>query len=455
MKKFLIITLLLLLIPLALAAPNIDVEKTEVSKTIVAELDNPAVFNFKIKNNGPADNFEIYSLLSVKMWPKGFFKIENGSTTDIEVRAFPAKEFRENLGLFKFQYEIRGKNSGIFKDELLLNIVSLEEIIEIEAVPFSPESESVTIIIKNTENTFLENLEIDFYSAFFIESIILSLEPFEEFPIKISLDKNQLKGVQAGAYIITAEIPLENKTIAIEEVINYLERESTSTGKISEGIIIKKSIITKTNEGNTPVLTSIDVKKDIISRLFTLTSPEPLTTKREGMFVTYTWIKTINPTDKFSVQVTTNYTIPFVILLVIILLAIAVWKQTTKSVSISKKVSLVKTKKGEFALKVNLNIKSRKTLHNVRVVDMLPPMTKLYEKFGRLPDKVDPKTRRLYWEFKTLGKGEKRILSYIIYSKMNIVGRFELPHALALYEHEGTTKEVLSNRAYFATEERD
>jgi len=80
-------------------------------------------------------------------------------------------------------------------------------------------------------------------------------------------------------------------------------------------------------------------------------------------------------------------------------------------------------------------------------------MTKLYEKFGKAPDKVDPKTKRLFWNISHMSKGEKRVISYIIYSKMNVLGRFELGPAPATFKQNKKHKEVLSNKAYFAREE--
>jgi hypothetical protein len=38
---------------------------------------------------------------------------------------------------------------------------------------------------------------------------------------------------------------------------------------------------------------------------------------------------------------------------------------------------------------------------------------------------------------------------------MNIIGRFELPNALAVYEKNGKVKETLSNKAFFAAEKMD
>lgn len=123
--------------------------------------------------------------------------------------------------------------------------------------------------------------------------------------------------------------------------------------------------------------------------------------------------------------------------------------------ALNKKITFVRTKKGEFALKVSLHLKARKHLENIQIIDKIPGIAKLFSGFGRKPDKVDPKTKRLFWDIQKLSRGEKRVFSYIIYSKMNIIGRFELPAAMAHYQHDNKVKKVTSNKAYFAAEKTD
>ena len=45
-------------------------------------------------------------------------------------------------------------------------------------------------------------------------------------------------------------------------------------------------------------------------------------------------------------------------------------------------------------------------------------------------------------------------MSYIIYSKIGVVGKFSLPTAIAVYEKDGKIHEAESNRAYFVAEQR-
>lgn len=81
-------------------------------------------------------------------------------------------------------------------------------------------------------------------------------------------------------------------------------------------------------------------------------------------------------------------------------------------------------------------------------------MVKIYERFGaEKPTRINEKDRRIEWNFEKLESGETRVISYIIYSKIGVLGRFALPSATAIYEHEGNISEAQSNRAFFLAEQ--
>ena len=137
----------ILLISLTSAAPNLEIEKISKGSLIISELNNPAVYTFVIDNKGAPEFFEIYSLLSVSIWPKGKFELPYG-ITEIEVRAFPDSELRRNLGVLRFSYEISGEQSGIFKDTMLTTVVPLKSVLEITSEPISSTDKEAIIIIR-------------------------------------------------------------------------------------------------------------------------------------------------------------------------------------------------------------------------------------------------------------------------------------------------------------------
>ena len=455
--------LLLLLIPLVIAQPvtltsestdaTIEIEKISKGNVVITELNNPAIYEFRINNPGPEDSFQIYSLVSVSMSPKGKFVLPHGTST-IEVYAYPAQELRKNPGFLSFEYQLKGNEKGIFKDTLLINIVPIEELIEVSSQPFHPNDTEAIIQIRNTKSTNIENLKLELESRFFETETEIDLTPLEQKNISVQINKDISKLV-AGPYEIKAKIDIQNETITEYGTLNYLEKEGVMVDRQTEGFIVRKTVIRKTNVGNTPVTAEVELKKDVLSRLLTLNSPMADSTERSGLSTTYLWQKTISPSETFTVSSTTNYTLPAVIIAIIIAIAFVLRFYTSSPLVINKKTSLVKTKGGEFALKINLHIKAKSNLHNIILTDTLPRMTNLYEGFGKMPDKITDDKRRVSWEIPYLRAGESRIISYIVFSKLNITGRFELPSAAATFKKDNETMHSFSNRAFHISEMRE
>ena len=126
---------------------------------------------------------------------------------------------------------------------------------------------------------------------------------------------------------------------------------------------------------------------------------------------------------------------------------------STRNLVLKKRVSFVRAKGGEFALKVSVVIKAKKYLEKVNIMERLPPLVKLHEKFGvETPSRIDEKNRRIEWRFDKLQEGETRIINYIMYSKIGVVGKFALPRTTALFEKEGKILERNSNQTFFVIE---
>ena len=457
MKKGVLFLILLVfftaLIPFTLAAPDLDIKKIDRGAVVVSEINNPAVFDFLITNNGQPDTFEIYSLVSVTLSPRGTFDLPKG-TKEIEVTAYPSKDVRRQLGNFIFEYEIKGQTSGIFKDKLTIEIVNLKDTIEIGKTNVNIIDNEARFTVKNLQNTHIDDLPVTFSSAFFEETEIVSLKPYSQETVLVKIDKSKLNNLSAGDYIVTATADPENSKIKLETTIKYLESISTAVSKTSSGIIIRKTSYTRTNDGNVPTTGSINIGKDAVSRLFTTYSAEPLSSSRSGFLVRYIWEQQLAPGESFSITSTTNYTLPFILLVLIVLIVVMIRIYSQATLVLEKRVSFVKTKGDEFALRVKIHVKSKKHIDNIQIIDKLPNGVVLYEKYGTAPDKIDKSTRRLFWNINSLNAGEERVFSYVIHSKIKIVGTFELPPTTALYEKADKTFEVFSNKTFFVTETR-
>ena len=252
-----------------------------------------------------------------------------------------------------------------------------------------------------------------------------------------------------------AEITTQEAKANLEGTLEFVEKDIVTTESGTYGIVINTKTIKKTNEGNVVGNAEVTVGKNIISRLFTNFDPQPDRVDRQGFRVNYFWSKDINPGETLEFTVKTNYTLPLVLILLIIAVIIIAKQYSKTNLSLRKKVAFVRAKGGEFALKVTITVKANKYVERITIFDRLPPLVKVYERFGsENPSRVDEKNKKIEWTFDKLEVGEIRTLSYIVYSKVGILGKFALPSAAGIYEKDGEIHETESNRAFFVAEQR-
>lgn len=310
---------------------------------------------------------------------------------------------------------------------------------------------SAVINVINTQNLELKNTTIRFKSVFFDEEKSLSFKPSETKKITLNVKTDAIKDLAAGHYVVSVELSMGNATAKIEETVNYLEREKIERVRSTKGWLIRTTKMTNTNKGNLEVPDKMEVTKNILTRLFTTSSVEPLSIERKGAIVNYRWEKDLKPGESWTVEIRTNYTLPFILILLIIASAFMVYVYSRTSVVLNKRCSYVKTTGGQFALKVMLHLKARKSVDSVEIFDRIPMAMKIYEKAG-MPHKFDDKLGRLSWKVERMNAGEERVFSYIIYSAIRVVGRLELAPATVHFVKDRKSQYVSSNRTFFMSE---
>ena len=444
---------MLLFIPIVLAT-NLQVEQIESESLIIIELDTSASFKLAITNNEEvSDSFKIYSLAGATIQPKENFLINSGVTREIEIEVIPHEKTKKDFrGYHALEYQIKGEDTGYFTDRLGLKIIELKDAIELDVENIRIEDTEAKIRITNLEKREFENIIVVAKSKFFEFSETLTFDDEEQFEFFVPIKKEDTKTLTANEYEIEVVIEFEDIKTKKTETLKYLETGDISVYKKVEGFILRKSTITKTNEGNLISVAEFETKKDVLSRLFTTYSEKPTSSQRNGLLVEYFWEKELLPGETSSITINTNYTMPFVFIFVIILVFLITKFLVRKDISLRKRVSFVKTKGGEFALKVKLRVRANKVVDKIDIVDKIPKIAKLYKNFGAKPDKIDEKARKISWNIKRLNAGEERVFTYIIYSKINVLGRFELPSATAKYEKNGKHEHTFSNKTYFSAE---
>jgi len=454
MKKiyFLLVFCLVLIQPVS--GINLNVKKLSSGEVMIAGLDEPVVFDLELKNIGTADNVEFYNLLGFQMFPVGTFFIGEGQTKKIKLEISPIGEFNYR-GAYTFNYFIKSQDFSEIEEKLTFKILDLQDVFEIGAGEVDSDLNSIKIYLHNKVNFDFEEINVKFSSAFFDFEEDFALGPNKRKDFDVQLNKEDFNKLMAGFYTMNAEVSVKNQKANFETTIKFAEKDVVTTLKEDYGFVINTQIIEKTNEGNVLADSETIIEKNIFSRLFTTLSPQPDIVERAGFKVFYTWSKEIKPGEKIEIVVKTNWLFPFLAVLLIITIVILTKQYSKTHLVLRKKVSFVNAKGGEFALKVMIFVSAKKYVERVNIIDRLPMFVKIYERFGtEKPSRVNEKTRRIEWNFEKLEVGEARVLSYIIYSKLGILGKFVLPTATAIYERDGKINESESNRAFFVTEQK-
>jgi hypothetical protein len=451
MKKIGIALFILIFLPTVLAF-SLDVKKTSSNEVLIYDLDKPLTVDLKITNNGVSDNIEFYNLIGFRILPGGTEPIASGETKDFKLKISPVGEFKYR-GFYTFEYYIKGRDAEI-KDTLTFQIIDLKDAFEVGTEEINPESNLLKIYLYNKVNFEFGTIKAKFSSPFFNIEKEFELAGNEKKTFEIQLNKEDFKKLMAGFYTVKAEISVDDKKTEVEGMIKFVEKNILTTTKKDYGLVVYTKIIEKKNEGNVIEKTDTVIQKSIISRLFTSFSPEPDVVDRKGPTIYYTWNREVKPGEVLEIKVKTNWLFPFIIILFIVVIVILVKQVEKNDLVLKKKVNFVNAKGGEFALKVSVFITARKFIEKINIIDRLPPLVKVYEHFGGNAPKMNERLRRMEWDFNKLEAGETRVLSYLVYSKVGVLGKFALPATTAIYEKDGKIHESRSNRAFFVAEQR-
>ena len=445
------------LFSIQIQAINLEISKKPIQNSVILDLNEPAIYELTITNLETTDNFEIYSLVGIDILPSTPFEIKGGETKSIIIKIMPQESLRIKRELpLNFIYKIKNSKNEIQTDSLLINIIALESAFFIDPQEINPKSDIITISVKNNINFDFENINLKITSAFFDHEQKLNLLSKESKDVIINIDKEKANVLGAGKYLMNTQIKVRDNTFQIESEINFLEQEDIYIVENEEGIFIQRKEIIKKNLGNVKKTVDIRIENGLIANLFTSFNINPTRVESFGSKRILIWEKELIPNEEFKITVKTNWFYPVIIIVLILFGIVLIRRSIYTDLELRKKVTFVKTKGGQFALKISLIVKSKNFIERIKITDKLPNLVKLYDKFGLIPpDNIDMKNRRLEWNLISLNEGESRIFTYIIYSKIGVVGRFELPNAIAVYEKEGKVKEVTSNRSFYINEPRE
>lgn len=395
--------------------------------------------------------YNVYTLSDVLIEPSDFYYL-----TDEEVLlnyTFTPYDRIKTRGDYLFNYYINHKDVEQKKILGKIRIFDFEDVINIESNFVDFENPVVKVYIENKENYNFKNLKMKCNSILSNFESDFNLSSYEIKEIELNVSENLIKTTKAGVYAIDCSFDSEAGLKEVQGKLYLSEKEGIVTQDEISGFLIRTRNINKINSGNTVEDIKIIEEKNWFSGLFTSFNNEPNKIDKNGSLFVYEWSFRLNPGDVYNIKIKTNYFYPLIFLCLIIFVYFMIRKYLEKKIDIKKTVRPVKTKNGEFALRVNLNIKARKDIQKGVLIDRVPLNVKIYNNFkSNAPDFVDVEKRILKWNIGDLNSGEERVFSYIVYSRVGFVGKFSLPSARISFDFNETACVEESKKVFFLTE---
>ncbi len=462
MVKWLVVFLVAL--ALMVVAVNADIKISQVSLVNDVFPGETATFKLTITNDKSTDNAFIVDVDPLKVYPfNDIFKEIRISTNQVDVPAFSEGSFTVEVKVLEDvvpnkNYETAIKiRSLVTKEKIVyslgVSVVEPENLIDIATdIPnkISPGEEvSFNVNLKNRANLILPNAEIYINSDLFSESFKEKFYPFYETTKTITFrtDPAAKPGMYTLGVRVYSDGLLKGKLIKGFEVVS--NQDVVEKTRTSSGFLTKTKVITKTNVGNTAVQDRLKFSISSFTKLFTRFDKEP--GKAEGMLE---WQFLLQPGESYSVTITTDYRILFAVIAAIVIIVGAYIYRSTKGVIIKKSILKVREVDGTSELKVMLHLKNKtdSRIRNVKLVETLPSIVSHSPEFGTLkPDKIqkEEKMTRMIWSVEELEKGEERIISYNVKTRLHVIGKLVLPPVQVRYKHKTKMEVVRSNKLVF------
>ena len=438
---FLILSLVLLI--KFVNASDVSLKVTPIQDTILPG--QPAVFDIEVTNNGPKG--EIKSIVTDFSWRKesnyGFYTIDGGKTLQDTLKFYPIGSLVP--GRYSVNVRIYPTNTpeNYVDQAFLITIVSYKDIIDAK-LDFNPQGLSpnkenlVTLKLKNRYPIEVKDLNVKLRSEFINQDFVTNIgkEESKDFPFSVLLENTKEGDYEINIFGLFNNNIVANKTDVVK-VASFSNVKETKKEEFS--FLVKTSEFSRINDGNTVSKEIYTITLSSFENLFTKFSPEPTIIEKLGGSYRYVWQFTLNPKDSYFILSKTNYGKPILVLILLTLLVYFIYKRANAGLIMTKRVLLLKSKEGNIAgLKVLLILRnSGQNLKNIRITDSIPGLLELPHEYGTLK----PNSTRsgvagslVIWEISELLKGEERVISYKMKSKVNSLGKITIPRAICRYK---------------------
>jgi len=448
----------LFLFPLILAQPYIKVEKGEI------EALTGQITSLKIQIQNLGKEKDIFKLI---IWPdrlddvflaldRYIIALNASSSANVTLNIYPTLTAREAT------YSTKLVVSSIYTDEKLEKelIIRIKRQIPLMITQsfleknfyYPNESLNLIIEIKNSA-ILLQNATLKF-EILYGNKILKSEEIKIEVPAKESLNftfSSSLDKFLPGVYKVKGSLFYEEKLAGLIEkefeVARVVDFE-VEKGERTEFLSQMFEYFVK-NVGNDFATYELKVEIKPYLRYLISYSQEPEFLETDGkMFLI--WRISLNPEESIKIYYRINY-LPLLLLVLFFVVLIYLIIRKSFEVSISKFVTHKGALVPKKAIKILIEVKNktRSSVKNVVIEDLVPPILKVVEKFETLKPEIKKVSdgTKLTWKIANLNPDEERVLSYYITPMLHVVGTIRLPPAKIHYMTKKKKKVKVSNKA--------
>jgi len=304
----------------------------------------------------------------------------------------------------------------------------------------------VKVTLKNNNPLYISNLTIKLKSNIFEKSTQVELLPNQEKVVDFSITFNDSTleakdKISVMLFFNNSLIKQQTKDIQIKPISGFKREEKEETKFLKT-----TKIITYTNDGNVKLSDQIFIETTILKRIFTSTNPKLDLTKKDEKYYFTKQIE-LDPGQQLKITVTTNYR-PLLYIALVIIILFVIYFATRSPIIVRKEAKEIEFVEGGIhKLKVVIKLKnrSRRTIKNLKVVDRIPFISSLVREGAETlkPTKIFPYKdgTAIRYDIGSVEPQEVRIITYVIQTKLGVVGDLRLKPAIV--EYEGT--KVYSN----------
>ncbi len=461
-----LVFLLLLSLPLALAASTVVVDPVDNEITLAEEA------SFKIIITNDESTSRMYTLYGLEVvWgvtPEArrfTLAPKESKTTLVAVRALgPFKPSAYSIKLYIDESaNAHTAPSSRYEEEMQIILYPDEPQEYLPALGLSidvgeqinPQLEiPITLQLLNRNPLNLTNLKIRIQSDMpeFVQEQTVHLSPRQEKTVEFKIIPNKYQLPREYSLFFVLErmgqlIKIVEKKVEILPVKVPFSVERTDTK-----VLLKTNTeLLVTNQGNVRDTQEVFIPVSLWQSLFT--SGDAAIRREQGQRV-LVWEETLDPVESATLNYTTNYRVPLYVLVIIVVLG-TFYLYARSPVELKKSASTTKAgEEGTFSeVKITLQVrnKSGKPMKDVTITDTIPSIANLEKglELGTLKPsgvKHTHKGAKVSWSIPELDAQEHRVITYQIKAKLSILGTFSLPRASMEYQtSRGRKRKAYSN----------